>query len=205
MRRRGGQPAFTLIELLVVMGIIMALAGMLLGGITAAKRYVQRAKTQTEITNMKIALTAYYSQFGEYPPDGTDAGYDGDDGNPPAGKYGSGTAAALQLRTICVKLVKGNQTFGPYYTPSASQIKDDAVVDVWGNPLRYFTDGRRKAINPSTHMREVGRVQERAPVIWSVAEDGVQDPDNNNLDDAPADGHVDDANELENDICSWNN
>ena len=44
---------------------------------------------------------------------------------------------------------------------------------------------------------------DKGPVIWSIGEDGKQDPLNNNLDD-DNNGKVDDSPELENDICSWN-
>jgi len=68
-------------------------------------------------------------------------------------------------------------------------------------------------VDSSTGMRMLSRIDRRAPVIWSLGEDGSavvkpgggygQDPQNDNLDN-DGNGKVDDTQELINDICSWN-
>jgi prepilin-type N-terminal cleavage/methylation domain-containing protein len=209
-RRRG----FTLIELLVVMGIILLLAALLLTGITAARRYVQRARVKADIDRMMMAMTEYYNEFADYPPGGTDVGDNGNldaDGGDDlgAGKVPADplhpTPAELQLRTICTKwsIEGNNRTVGPYYSPNQVQVVNGAMVDVFGNPLRYLADGRRTTLDLGTGMLMLGRASKRGPVIWSVAEDGRQDVQNDN-EDNNNDGKVDDTGELENDICSWN-
>jgi len=214
MDGRTDRRAFTIIELLVVMGIILILAGLLLQGISAARRYVQRVRTQTEITNMMIALSEYFNQFSDYPPGGTDVGDDGNLDNDPGDDVGAGkipadpkhpTLAELQLRSICTQLLieGGNRTVGPYYNPNKVQIVNGAIKDVWGSSFRYLADGRRTTPDPATGQRMLSRISKRGPVIWSVAEDQKQDVLNDNVDN-DNNGRVDDLPELINDICGWN-
>jgi prepilin-type N-terminal cleavage/methylation domain-containing protein len=222
MDGRTHRRAFTIIELLVVMGIILVLAGLLLQGISAARRYVQRARTQIEITNMMTALSEYFNEFSDYPPGGTDDGDDGKLDGPSddvgAGKPNPGTdMTKLQLCSICTRLTieGGNRTIGPYYNPNKLQMVDGAIKDVWGSSYRYLADGRRTTLDPLslTGQRKLSRVYKRGPVIWSVAEDRSQDPlngwggentvDPNSWDD-DNNGKADDPPELVNDICSWN-
>ena len=209
MRGRTGRRAFTLIELLVVMTIMLILASLLLVGIAAAQKYVRRAKTKTEIDRMIMALTEYFNEFDDYPPGGTDADDNGipeipGSGTPPAVPEHP-TAFELQLRTIAWTLTVegGNRTVGPYYSPNLVQVRNGAIVDVFGTPLRYLADGRRRTPDPGTGRRTIGRIFKRGPVIWSLAEDTTQDAQNDNVDNDD-NGKVDDTPELTNDICSWN-
>ena len=211
MHGRARRGAFTIIELLVVLTIILVLAGLLLAGIMAANRAVSRARCQTEITNMMMALQEYFNQFSDYPPGGTDSQDDGNlDNNPGddlgAGKPNPGTdVRLLQLCTIITKLsIENNsRTVGPYYNPNRVQVVNGAIRDVWGTPYRYLADGRRMTLNGATGQRMLSRITKKGPVIWSVAEDQKQDPQNDNLDN-DNNGKVDDRPELVNDICSWN-
>lgn len=206
--------AFTLIELLVVMGIMLVLAGLLLTGISAARRHVQRARTRTEIDRMMMALTEYFNEFSNYPPGGTDSNDNGVLGDVAGEEKGAGkepadiqnpTVLELQLRTVCTQLTVegGNRTVGPYYSPREIRIVNHALTDVFGNPWNYLADGRHSKPDPATGKRPLGRIHKRGPVIWSVAEDTTQDVDNDN-EDNNNDGKVDDPSELVNDLCSWN-
>ncbi|HUW55703.1 MAG TPA: type II secretion system protein [Planctomycetota bacterium] len=212
MTGHGSRRAFTLIELLVVMGIMLVLAGLLLTGISAARRHVQRARTRAEIDRMMMALTEYYNEFDKYPPGGTDSNDNGVLGDIGGEEKGAGkepadllhpTALELQLRTICTKLTieGGNRTVGPYYNPREIRIVNHALTDVFGNSWNYLSDGRRTTLVDG--LRAPSRIHKLGPVLWSIAEDARQDVENDN-EDNNSDGKVDDPSELVNDLCSWN-
>ncbi len=66
---RSPQPrrAFTLIELLVVIAIIAILAAMLLPALSRAKRAAQVKMAETQIGQIKTALTEYESHYSQFP------------------------------------------------------------------------------------------------------------------------------------------
>src|SRR6266404_6385525 len=66
---RSHQPrrAFTLIELLVVIAIIAILAAMLLPALSRAKRAAQVKMAETQIGQIKTALTEYESHYSQFP------------------------------------------------------------------------------------------------------------------------------------------
>jgi len=66
---RSPQPrrAFTLIELLVVIAIIAILAAMLLPALSRAKRAAQIKMAETQIGQIKTALTEYESHYSQFP------------------------------------------------------------------------------------------------------------------------------------------
>lgn len=212
MFTRNCRRGFTLIELLVVISIILLLAGLLMTGVNAARRYVQRAAVRMEIQHLMTALVAYNDEFNDYPPGGKDVNddgfLDGDGEDMGCGQKNASEddATELQLRAVTVRLAKdgGNSYVGPYYSPREHRINDDGqFVDRFGSPYRYLADGRRTSRDPETGLRMPSRVQGRKPVVWSVAEDLKQDIENDNLDDDPPNGKVDEMAELPNDICSW--
>jgi len=214
--RSGTSPTaiiLTCVGIVVVVGGVL-LIGALLAARAKAKDFVRRAEMQYTIENLSVALEAYKTEFGVYPPGGVDADEDGDLDDP-GDDLGSGTdysgndATKLQLRAICTTLEIHDEqgevirTTGPFYSPSKVNIMNGRLVDIWGNPLRYLADGRRVTMDPANPgERMPGRVAERTFTLWSVGKDGSQDPLNNNLDDN-ANGMVDEEDELEDDICSW--
>ena len=82
----------------MVLTIILVLAGLLLTGIMAANRAVSRARCQTEITNMMMALQEYFNQFSDYPPGGTDSQDDGNLDNNPGDDLGAGRILGNQIQ-----------------------------------------------------------------------------------------------------------
>ncbi len=67
------QSGFTLVEMLTVIAIIGILAALLSTAMVAVRARVQRAGITSEINQLSMALENYKTQYGEYPPDGTDA------------------------------------------------------------------------------------------------------------------------------------
>ena len=214
MRRVARRSRNALIVVVVILIAAAMLAGLFYAGVKAARRQVNRAHTETTISSLMMALLEYHAEFDAYPPGGTDLNDDGDLDDP-SEDMGSGrlpadpahpTVFELRFRTLCVKLSVENNTriVGPYYSLNPEDIDASGrLTDDWGQPFRYLADGRRTTLDPATGKRLASRVDRREPVIWSVGEDGRQDPGNNNRDDN-GNGKVDEADELINDICSWN-
>ncbi len=208
-RRRKG---FTLIELLVVMSIIMVLAGMLMAGISVAKKAIMRARCETEIKTVMMMLRQYENDLGAFPPSGIDIDNNGKISNPATGKmihaqaWPSGWTdnehPLVKYLTQNQELDGGLRTYEALYAKGRTKSISDNVgtyvyfVDWYGNPYRYLSDGRRPD-------RALSRVNKRGPVLWSAGLDGLPDPDNNQEDDAPQDGKVDDRKEMHDDLCSW--
>jgi len=64
MKQRDG---FTLIEILVVMGIMSLLAGLLMGGLNAAKGKAKKTQAKKEVSQIVTAWTAYYGDYKRFP------------------------------------------------------------------------------------------------------------------------------------------
>ena len=62
--RRG----FTVIELLVVIGIILVLAGLLVGAVQRVTVMGMKVKTVTEVDQLSMACTRFKTEMGVYPP-----------------------------------------------------------------------------------------------------------------------------------------
>jgi prepilin-type N-terminal cleavage/methylation domain-containing protein len=74
--RRGSRPlcsprvqAFTLIELLVVIGIISLIAAMIVPVTGAISRNKLKARARVELAQLRVAIEAYKTRMGHYPPD----------------------------------------------------------------------------------------------------------------------------------------
>ncbi len=63
---------FTLVEMLTVVAIIGILAALMAGAMVSVRARVQKAAISAEIKQLEMALEAYKTTYGEYPPDGTD-------------------------------------------------------------------------------------------------------------------------------------
>ncbi|MCL2303910.1 MAG: prepilin-type N-terminal cleavage/methylation domain-containing protein [Planctomycetaceae bacterium] len=59
---------FTLVELLVVIVIIAILVSLSIGGVWMVRLRAIETMTKTQMSQMEIALEAYKTEFGEYPP-----------------------------------------------------------------------------------------------------------------------------------------
>ena len=75
--------AFTLIELLVVISIISVLAGLIIGGLGAAKKKQNRDTARAELEQIKAAIDSYHDKYGSYPPNNQNPGVAGVPGYDP--------------------------------------------------------------------------------------------------------------------------
>ena len=64
-----GAEGFTLVEMLAVIAIIAVLAGLLIPTVITVKNKIREGSTKTEVLSLRMAMEAYYSDWGSYPPD----------------------------------------------------------------------------------------------------------------------------------------
>ncbi len=124
----GSPRAFTVIELLVVVGIIAILAAILIPVLLAAKTGARKRQAQKEIGDIKGALTNYYTDRNEFPPDTANWQDLGD---------------LFDIRSIHRNLGRmieddKGRTFGPYLIVRLRRVRDveDEVgiyTDPWGS------------------------------------------------------------------------
>ncbi len=67
-RSKGRTRGFTLVELLVVIALILVLCGFLVPVLGSAMEKGRVAKTCTELRQIEVALTLYYTDHQKYPP-----------------------------------------------------------------------------------------------------------------------------------------
>lgn len=144
--------AFTLIELIVVIMIIAILMGLMLAVVRGVVTMGKRKKTEAQIEAIQMALTRYFSEFGEYPevlngsPDPrtqattlyqacTGDGSDNIQGaNPPipsTGESGSATDGKVFLDSA----IWDPKKTGGFVHP------EKFLQDPFGNPYRYVRAG----------------------------------------------------------------
>jgi len=109
---------FTLIELLTVIMIIMALAGLIVGGAQQARKRALIAKAQTAIASLETAMSMYEVDYGGYPPT---------------------TNAAM---VPAIKDDPSDSTWrGPYMMFKEKDLSGGQFIDPWGNAYVYTKPG----------------------------------------------------------------
>ncbi|MCX7803618.1 MAG: type II secretion system protein GspG [Planctomycetota bacterium] len=143
---------FTLVEMLVVIAIITILAGLVLAGVTAARRHAKEKAAESTIKRIELAATRYETDFGDYPDSG---GMDG-------------VAGCENL----LEALKSTAKSGPYIEGNEFRETDSnrngrpEIADEWGRPFRYVHHKYYKvAPNKRTYR------------LFSVGADGKEDTD----------------------------
>ncbi len=115
------RPGFTLTELLVVLLIISVLAGMILGGVTVARRSASKTRTKAAIQLLGSAIAQYESEWGDYPP-------------------GNGEAAGAEDLYLSLTSPFNPRSFingGEPPTGDPDNTGHKVFVDAWRHPIRY--------------------------------------------------------------------
>lgn len=166
------EKGFTLIELLVVIAVISILAGILLPAIAMVRRHAKITVAENTINKLAIALEAYKTDWGTYPPD-----------------YWYDTANSRYVdpgEALYHCLVNGYGGRGPYFEPAEGYIQDfiepsssppandglPTLLDPWGVPYLYnrgpFPSGGSNF--PYSSARPQGRP--RSFDLYSLGPDG---------------------------------
>src|SRR5438045_3622101 len=92
-----GARAFSLIELTVVMLIIATLAALLMTGASGAFERARKTQAKNDVTQLVTAINAFYTEYGRYPVNITDATKDAffGTGAAPAGSVSYGNNDVL--------------------------------------------------------------------------------------------------------------
>ncbi len=172
-----GSRGFSLIELMVVVGIMVVLAGLLIGSLPGIQTRVNRGKVEAFIAELESGLSRYQIDNGSYPqnpPTGTSADArdtSGIEGARVLYRHLSGdweqTGSAVDDKNKDEKIYvnkldyEGNKNSKE---PRAISIGGEfMVVDSYGNPIRYLAqppnipENERKTYNPTYD-------------IWSIAD-----------------------------------
>ncbi len=121
-------PAFTIVELLVVVAIVAILASLLVPVLLAARTTARKKQALKEIMDIKGAITQYYIERNEYPPDTADWQDLGD------------LSDARSLHRYLGRAIEDarGRRFGPYLNVKLDRVRDiqDGVgiyTDPWHN------------------------------------------------------------------------
>jgi general secretion pathway protein G len=148
---------FTLMELLVVVAIIVVLAGLTVGGLSAMQRNQAKSKATTQIKLLENALEEYKSEMGRYPEriagDKTGSNtlyralfYEGYDYNERKGDSDvaptvtDGTAMRIYLAELDPTSTKQgwSSTPGGSGDPSKPIGENNTILDPWGFSYNYL-------------------------------------------------------------------
>jgi len=125
--------AFTLIELLVVIAIIGILMSLLFPAVGSAIDAAKKAQAKNDVTQIATAVTAYYTEYGKLPPNGTDGTSPTVDGTNAAVTNGiigtlMGTLTTNNPRQIVFLEVSDVTT-----KKGKSGLSNGTFIDPWGN------------------------------------------------------------------------
>ncbi len=128
---------FTLIELLIVIAIIGILMALLFPAVSGAMDGAKRAQAKNDVTQIATAITAYETEYGYLPSDGSSSGSDKTVNADSNGVIGAlmGTTTNNNPRKI-VFLEVANVTG----KKGKSGMSNTSFVDPWGNVYQITLD-----------------------------------------------------------------
>lgn len=150
-----GNAGFTLIELIVVILIIATLAALLMTGISSTFDHARKAQAKNDITQIVIAVNAYYAEYGRYPITVTSTTTDSfvGTGTTPSGctSYGNNDVLFNVLRSYTGGSDSANvSALNPrqivFFTPPIARstkgglASDNRYYDPWGSPYAVAID-----------------------------------------------------------------
>ncbi len=142
-----GKKGFTLIELLVVGSIFIIIASSLLTVIPNFYNKTQKKATRAFIERLETAIEQYNNDHRSYPP-------------------GTGTTGIEKLKNALQPIYS---TSKKYIEFNGKEIKNNCIVDEWGNPFVY----EYSSPSYNTHTYD----------LYSTGPDGVTNSSGNDADD----------------------
>ena len=181
----GKRQAFSLVELMIVIAIILLLAGILIAALPGVQSKIARGRVEAFIGELKGGIERYHVDNGIYPPNPSSGDRDsqGEKGATVLYKYLSGdfdengTADSIETtdennpkyheKIYVTKLdyESNKKSKEPRSAPFQGKY---AVMDSFGNPVRYLCDSpntkpaQRKTVNPTFD-------------IWSIVDTDPKD------------------------------
>ncbi len=177
---------FTIVEVLVVISIMLILITITMPAISRMNQRSRISKTKSIINKIELAMAAYQSFWGFYPPGGS-------------GVNLNSAGATRTLQQFLCTYVSGTGTQGrgaymPALEPKSNELITSGgkklFVDAWGRPLIVYSANPA----PLEHNRNTADIYSQGP-------NGATEVDNV---DNNADGRIDDEAELTDDITNWN-
>lgn len=177
--------AFTVVELLVVIAIIAVLISCAFPVFRTAQNQAKKAQAKSDLTEIVVAVNAFYSEYGRYPVAVDDTPFaDPSDIIYTLRAIGKGTAnvndAANPRKIVFLNIPEAKDQLAPR---SGIKISDGQWYDPWGQAYRIAIDGTydNQLANPYGSAGGAGSDPIRAGVIaWSLGKDAKLGNNGNN-------------------------
>jgi prepilin-type N-terminal cleavage/methylation domain-containing protein len=191
---------FTLVELIVAIGIMAVLAGMLMGGISVARKAVKKSQAATLLSSLELGCKVFENEWGFFPHD--DVANLGVTLTEDFGGLTYSNVAKVRANAVMMLQLLTQKKNGPYFEPNEddivlqtvasdattwnSQFKDSSsdndyapvIIDPWGMPFVY--DRNRPegtAVIGTNHNIKTVDMYSYGPNV--LDEDGAEDDINN--------------------------